>query len=309
MKSVNKSRVRNATIGIFLLAIILLGVFILVNKENKIDDLNKRYSDLTTMYQERDSIVNDLNTTFDEIEENLTFVKNKRSQLSIEKSEGNPSRNEAIVADIKLMNTMLEESSNKIDELNEKLKTSGIDIKSFRNKIAQLSKSVEEQNESIAQLETDLKERDEQIAVMDEKVGTLESDIAEKVNTLQMKNDSLQMKSEVITNRENDLNRAYFASGTYKELKDNGVVEKDGGFLFLGRNEKVQNNINEKYFTELDKRSTDVFPIFSKKAEIISEHPDSSYRYIYENDQIAYLKIENPEEFWKLTKYAVVQVK
>lgn len=309
MKSVNKSKVKNATIGTFLIAIIVLGIIILVNKENKINDLSKRYDNLTSMYQKRDSLVNDLNNTFDEIEKNLTFVKNKRSQLSIDKKEGNPAKNEAIVADIKLMNTMLEESSKKIEELNEKLKASGIGIKSYKNKIAQLTKNVEEQNESIALLETQLKERDNQLALMDEKVSNLESDISDKLNTIQMKNDSLSIKSEIITQKDNDLNRAYFASGTFRELKDNGVVEKDGGFLFLGRNEKVQPDVNEKYFTELDKRSTDVFPIFSKKAEMISEHPDSSYRYIYENDQIAYLKIENPEEFWKLTKYAVVQVK
>ena len=309
MKSVNKSKVRNTSIGIFLVAIIVLGIFILVNKENKIDDLSKRYDNLTSTYQERDSLVNDLNNTFDEIEKNLTFVQNKRSQLSIDKKEGNPSKLETIVADIKLMNTMLEQSSKKIDELNEKLKASGIEIKSFKNKIAQLTKNVEEQNESIALLESQVKERDNQLAMMDEKVSNLESDISDKLNTIQRKNDSLMIKSEIITRKDNDLNRAYFASGTFRELKDNGVVEKDGGFLFLGRNEKVQPDVNEKYFTELDKRSTDVFPIFSKKAHMISEHPDSSYRYIYENDQIAYLKIENPEEFWKLTKYAVVQVK
>ena len=309
MKTEKKSFIRNSVIVVSFVALIVLGLFVIVNKEKKIEDLSNQYSNMNSMYEERDSLVNDLNNTFDEIEKNLTFVKNKRSQLSIDKREGNPTKKEAIVADIKLMNTMLEESSKKIDELNEKLKASGIDIKSFKNKIAQLTKSVEEQNASIERFKTELQERDNQIARMDEKLGTLQSDIEEKESALQMKNDSLLMKSNIISKKDDELNKAYFASGTYKELKDNGVVEKDGGFLFLGRNEKVQNDLNEDYFTELDQRSTDVFPIFSKKAEIISEHPDSSYRYIYENDKIAYLKIENPEEFWKLTKYAVVQVK
>ena len=99
-----------------------------MNKENKIETLNNRYSDLNSLYEVRDSMVNDLSSTFDEIEENLTFVKNKRGQLSIEKEEDNSSRKEEIVADIKLMNTMLEESSKKIDELDKKLKSSGINI-------------------------------------------------------------------------------------------------------------------------------------------------------------------------------------
>ena len=309
MKTLKKSMVINASIGIFVVALIVLGLFIIANKENKIEDLNNRYSDLNAIYEERDSLVNEFTITMDEIEKSLTFVQNKRSQLSIDRKEGNPTRNEAIIADIKLMNTMLEESSKKIDDLEKKLKASGIDIKSFKNKIAQLTKSVEEQNASIEKMQTELHQRDNQIAQMDEELIKMEVNITQKENTLKMKNDSLKMKSEIITTKENDLNRAYFASGTYKELKENGVVDKEGGFLFLGRSEKMLEDINENYFTELDKRSTDVFPIFSKKAEMISQHPDSSYRYIYEDDKIAYLKIENPEEFWKLTKYAVVQLK
>ncbi len=309
MKTLKKSMVINASIGIFIVALIVLGFFIIANKQNKIEDLNNRYSDLNAIYEERDSLVNEFSITMDEIEKSLTFVKNKRSQLSIDRKEGNPSRNEAIIADIKLMNTMLEESSKRIDELEKKLKASGIDIKSFKNKIAQLTKSVEEQNASIEKLQIDLQQRDNQIAQMDEELIKMEIDIAQKENTLKMKTDSLKLKSEIITNKDNDLNRAFFASGTFKELKENGVVDKEGGFLFLGRSEKMLKDFNENYFTELDKRSTDVFPIFSKKAEMISQHPDSSYRYIYEDDKIAYLKIENPEEFWKLTKYAVVQLK
>ena len=71
----------------------------------------------------------------------------------------------------------------------------------------------------------------------------------------------------------------------------------------------LMEDLNETYFTEIDKRSTDVFPVFSKKVEMISQHPDSSYKFIYDNDLIAYVKIENPDEFWKLTKYAVIELK
>lgn len=309
MKTEKNSRIRNTSIIVFFIVVIVLGLFVIVNKENKIKDLNNKYSTLNTMYTERDSLVNDFNAAFDEIEKNLTFVKNKRSQLSIEKEEGNPSKKEAVVADIKLMNTMLEESSNKIDDLEKKLKQSGINIKSFKNKIAELSKNVEEQNASIEQFKLQLQQRDEQIAQMDEKVTNLTSDIQEKDNALVMKDDSLKMKSQIITEKDNEMNKAYFAMGTYKELKDNGVVQKDGGFLGIGRNEKIQPNLKDSSFTEVDKRNTDVLPIFSKKVEMISQHPNSSYRYIYDNDQIAYLKIENPDEFWKYSKYAVVEVK
>lgn len=304
-----KTMWRNAMIGAVLIAAIVSGIFVITNKQKQLKELNQQYSELNSRYEERDALVNEFTATMDEIENSLTFVKNKRSQLSIEQKEGNPSRNQAIVADIKLMNEMLEESSKKIESLEKRLHAAGVDIKSFKEKIARLTKNIEEQNASIESLKNEIMERDRQIALMGEKIGNLENDLALKENTLKTKEDSLKRKSEIIVNKDNELNKAYFASGTYRELKENGVVDKTGGFLFLGRNEKIREDFNAAYFTELDKRSTDVFPIFSKKAKMISQHPDSSYRYIYEGDQIAYLKIEKPDEFWKMTKYAVVEVK
>jgi len=193
--------------------------------------------------------------------------------------------------------------------MEKKLNASGIEIISFKKRIARLQESIEEQNESIAELKTELNEKDMLIEERDVQIAEMDEQLAELETNVRQKEDSIEMKSKIITEKENELNKAWFASGTFKELKENGVVEKEGGFLFLGRNETVQEDLNENYFSQLDARNTDIFPIFSKKAQIISEHPDSSYRYIYEDDKIAYLKIENPEEFWKITKYAVVQLK
>lgn len=309
MKTEKKSLLTKIAVGLLFVIAMVTGIVLVSNKNSEIEKLNEQYTNLNDLYEERDSLVNDMAKTFDEIEENLTFVQNKRNQLRIDTEEGMENEKEAIVADIKLMNTMLEESSKKIDSLNERIESSDIQINSFKTRIARLTKEVEQQNASIAKLEKSLEERDRrireqqtQIAQLDEKVNVLETNLL-------LKEDSLEVTAEVLTQTENELNKAYFATGTFKELKENGVVTRDGGFLFLGRNERLQDNLNENYFTELDKRNTDIFPIFAKKAEIVSEHPDSSYRYIYDENQIAYLKIEDPEEFWKITRYAVVQVK
>ena len=309
MKTEKKSLLTKVAVGVLFVFAVVVGIVLISNKNSEIEKLNEEYTTLNNIYQERDSVVNEMTRTLQAIETSLTFVKNKRNELRIANEEGMENEKEAILADIKLMNNMLEESSKKIDSLNEKLKSSGIQINSFKTRIAQLKKEVEQQNTSIAKLEKSLEERDYQIeeqqlqiAQLDEKVEVLETDINQK-------EDSLEQTTQVLTQKENELNKAYFASGTFKELKENGVVTRDGGFLFLGRNEKLQDNLNEKYFTELDKRNTDIFPIFSKKAEVISEHPDSSYSYIYDDEQIAYLKIENPDEFWKITRYAVIEVK
>jgi len=79
-----KSMARNVFLGFILVALVVLGIVLVNNKNSEIDRLNQNYSDLSSLYEERDSLVNDMAGTFDEIEKNLTFVKNKRNQLQLD---------------------------------------------------------------------------------------------------------------------------------------------------------------------------------------------------------------------------------
>ena len=52
-----------------------------------------------------------------------------------------------------------------------------------------------------------------------------------------------------------ELNKAYLIIGTYDELKDKGVVDKEGGFLgLIGRKMTLQENADLKQFMVVDKR-------------------------------------------------------
>ena len=108
---------------------------------------------------------------------------------------------------------------------------------------------------------------------------------------------------------DHELHKAYYTHGTYKELKENDVLDREKRFLGIGKNKALKENFNEEYFTELDIRETEQIPLNAKKAKVISEHASDSYRFVYQDDLISYLKIENPDEFWKTTKYAVIEVK
>ena len=302
MKSNRKTLTERIIIAIILLAIVISGGVILNKKTQTIQNLSSEKATLDSSLASRDSVVNDLISTFNEIEDSLTFINERRGQIKLEAREADRDKKKAILSDISLMNKMLEASSKKIDELNKKLNASGVDIRSFRNRIDKLTKTVDKQNDNILALKTELEKRDIKIAEMNEQMTQLETHIA-------LKNDSLMEKSHVIAQQDSQLNRAYFASGTVKELEENGVLKREGGFLGIGKHATLKDDLNSNYFTELDKRNTLSFPIFSKKAKVITEHPDSSYHFVYQDKLIAYLEIENPSEFWKVSKYAVIEVK
>jgi hypothetical protein len=308
MKTERKTVLAGISGLLILLVIVIAGMVILKNK-TQIEQLNQQNSNLTTTIEVRDSLVNEMTRTFDEIEQNLTFVRNKRAEMVTIPQEGVKNQKEILVADVKLMNEMLEESSIKIDELDKKLKSSGIEIKSFKNKIAKLNLMITEQDNNIQQLRTEIEQRDYKIAEMDVQLVKLQRDIVSKDDSIVTKSQIIAEKAQTIVERENEINKAYFVAGSYDQLVKKGILTKEGGFLGIAKNISIRDDVKESNFTKLDMRNASKFPLNTKKAKLISEHPDNSYRLVEQNDKIAYLEIENPQEFWKLTKYVIVETK
>ena len=121
---------------------VIFSVYVYTQKEAEIKSLMAEQIGLNDQIQQKDSVMNDFMNTFDEIESNLDFVRSKRSQLSVSQNpEDAKSRKEVLIEDIKLMDTMLEESSKKIAELEDKLKKSGVNMKSFERRIAALNQN------------------------------------------------------------------------------------------------------------------------------------------------------------------------
>ncbi|WP_321347291.1 hypothetical protein [uncultured Draconibacterium sp.] len=299
-------KIQNA-ISIILVVIIvvaaLVGISTYTQKKTEIMDLQSQNANINQDLQERDSMVNELVGAFDEIEQNLKYIKEKRQMLSLEsQKEGNYDKKKAIVEDIALMNEMLEKSSEHIEDLEKKLKNSGFQISSFKKKIDALNQNIEDQNTQIVALQQQIEERDVMLADMSQKIDTMQVEIAET-------KDSLMQKQLVIDEKTYELNKGFIAYGTYKELEENGVLTKDGGFLGLGKQVKLKSNLDQDYFTELNIRDTKSIPLFSNKATVVSEHPDSSYSFVEQDGVIAYLNIDNPDEFWKISKYAVIEIK
>ncbi len=299
----DKKQIKTVIIAAAVLVIAIVGgIYMYSQQKAQIFALSSEKSELFQQMQQQDSVLNDMEDTFSEIEKNLTFVKEKRNQLSIDNSEGAVNEKEELISDIALMNEMLDESSKKIEELEARLKKSGINLRAFERRIASLNESIESQNKQMAELQQIIEQKDFQIA-------EFESKVAELNDQMTVQNDSLNRESERLVNKTTELNTGHVAYGTFQELKDKGVLSRSGGFLGIGTSKTLNSEFDDDYFTSLDIRDTKIIPLHAKKAQVISEHPVDSYSLIEEEGQIAYLQIDNPDEFWKISKYAVIEVK
>lgn len=104
------------------------------------------------------------------------------------------------------------------------------------------------------------------------------------------------------------LNRAYYITGTSKQLKEMGIIKKEGGFIGLGRVKVLNATAPTSLFTEIKKDQTDMVDLSCKKAELITSHPIDSYSFQADTDRISGLSIINAKEFWKNSNYLVIEV-
>lgn len=257
---------------------------------------DQKYS-FTLQLTARDSTINDWLLTFDQIEKDLSIIKQKENMITLKSSdvEFSKERKEQILEDIRYINTLLDDNKKKIATLSAQLKKSGGEIKGFQNMIATLEASLEQYENEIAVLKTALVERNFEIEQLNNQKADLQVTVTQQI--------------ERISSQTDEMNKAYLAYGTYKDLKEKGLISKEGGFLGLGKRENLIEDFSDSLFAQINITEMKTIPVNSRNAKLITEHPTGSYEMIPEGDnKIASIEIKDPDQFWKISKYAVVEI-
>jgi hypothetical protein len=106
----------------------------------------------------------------------------------------------------------------------------------------------------------------------------------------------------------NTLNRVYYFVGEAKVLQEKQIVNKEGGFIGLGKVKIVNANASSNLFQKANKETFDTIELNKRSAKMISNHPEGSYQFIGV-DTVERLKIIDKEAFWKDSNYLVIEVK
>lgn len=256
----------------------------------------ERYS-FSRQVSERDSMINEWLLTFDQIEKDLMSIKEKENLITVKSSDTELSKNrkDQVLDDIKVINSLLESNKKKIASLSAQLKNSGNTITGLQTRIATLEASITQYENDIAELKAVLVKKDFEIGDLNTKVTALDQEIGKK--------------NEQIIDQTNKMNTAYIVSGTYKELKSKGILNKEGGFLGMGRSEYLVKDVSDSLFKQIDITEIKTIPVNSKSAKLVTDHPLNSYEMVLEGEKkIAYIEIKDPAQFWKISKYAVVEI-
>ncbi len=252
------------------------------------DSLSGVNTELKGKVRTKDSTLTEFVKAFNEIQDNLDMVKEKEKILTVSSKDPEFQKNQKdqILDDIKAMYDLMEFNRKKINALSGRLKKAHVRIDELEKMVGHLTRQVEE--------------KDAEIASLKEEVTNLNSALKELFTAYNERVAESGEKSE-------KLNTAYYVFGTVKELKAHGVLTREGGFIGMGRAEKLKDDFNKEYFTRIDITATTSIPLACRKAKFITTHPSGTYSFKGEN-KVEELNITNPEDFWSISKYLVVVV-
>ncbi|MCX6271126.1 MAG: hypothetical protein NTU44_07900 [Bacteroidetes bacterium] len=266
-------------------------------KQKEIDSLKGENSRLLSETLAKDSTINLLFQSFNEIEENLDMIKAKQQIIS-QNTKGNPevsgNTRDRINDDIQLINELMIKNKKKIAMLNKKLKDANLKMAEFQKVVDRMSLQIQDKEGEITVLK-------ENLVKLNFKVEELNA----RVDTLKVEG---QKKDEIIQGKISELNTAYYVFGTSKELKTKGIVTKTGGFIGIGREKKVMANFDKTYFTKIDITKVMEIPLSCKKAKIITTHASDSYKFEGGPKKVDKLVITNYSKFWEASKYLVIEI-
>ncbi len=191
-------------------------------------------------------------------------------------------RGDMALARIAVLKAGIERTKQRIQELDESLKKSGVKVVGLERMVANLRRSAARKEEEIARLTG--------------QVGELQTQVTGLTAEVQARQDSLAAQAEALELKRREASTIYYVIGTKKELLDAGVVQARGGILGLGKTLEPTGKLDVSLFTAVDTDYQHLIRIPSTRARVLSSQPETSYS-LQATDSGMELVILDPVEF------------
>ena len=255
--------------------------------------LSQRVDSLSQIIAQKDNEINDMMSTFGEIEEGFRAISEAQDRVAVAKSGEGANTKERLRENIQFIQNTMKQNKELINKLKQQLRESSVKGDALRKLVDSMQKELEEKEQQMQQLRAELDSKEIHIMELDEQVANLNNDVAE------LTTENTQ-RAETISTQDKQLNTAWFVFGTKNELKEQQILV-DGKVL--------QSSFNKEYFTKIDIRVDKEIKLYSKSAEILTSHPSSSYTLQRDANKQYVLRITDPQLFWSTSKYLVVLVR
>lgn len=240
--------------------------------------------------------------TLNEIEDALRIIRESENIIMMENQEGNTNY---ALSQIEAIDRSIQQNKAKIAELEQQLAESGSKSKQLNATITRLKNELNEKDTYINNLREELNVSKAQVAELTGQVEDLNKnvqDLSENINNLNAQNAEQQA---TIQRQDATLHTVYYMVAPISTLEGLGLAERGGLFS----KDKAAVDINKNAMISADKRDLRVIPLNTKKATILTNHPESSYQLTTDDDKMLSLEIVDAEAFWNISNYLIISIK
>lgn len=262
-------------------------------QDSSVSATDMRIDSLQRIIDQKDNELNDVMSTFNEIQEGFRLIEAAEKNVTVIKDGEATNKSEQIRQSIRSIQQRMQHNRELIARLQQQVREGSSRSEELRRTIENFTRELESKNTELQQLRAELAEKDIHIAELDRTVSDLNN------NVTQLREETAQ-KAETISDQDKQLHTAWYVFGTKKELQEQNIYQKG---------KVLQSNFNKNYFTKVDIRVDKEIKLYSKSAEMLTSHPSGSYTLQQDAQKQYVLRITNPQQFWSTSKYLVVLVK
>lgn len=262
-------------------------------KQTKIDSLAHLYKEQTVHVKELESFITSLSQTMDSIyiQENQIVVEGDIEKRKLQSRE-------TIINNLKKYQEIIERQKERLKFLENQLIAKNDEMSAKMIRIVSFyKKQLEDKDRTIASLQKNIKENKSNIK-------SLQTSVSNLLSTTQKQADALKEQENTLSKQSDMINICYVRIGTKKELKSAGLLS--GGFL---KSTKLNNSqLIPGNFKAMDMRECNDILLNSSNAKVLTQMPASSYSIIKNDNGTCYLHINDPNSFWSISRFLVIQL-
>lgn len=248
-----------------------------------------------------------ITNTLNEVEANIASIELAEQQIdSINAaSGGKPSEDQKVRIELRVtaIKNYLENNKLALEKLQAQLARSQNQDK-LRGLQAMLSKmkaDAEVKETEIVGLKTAIDSLNKKVTDLDESLAATAGELNKNVLELEQRKNDLAAKEAL-------LDAVYVYVGDKKDLEANGITKRQGGVFGIGKKSFLNDKLETAKFKKVSLKDTKDLELGDvNKNDFLTKHPSDSYTLLMVEKKVI-LRITNPEKFWSLSKYLVIEI-
>lgn len=235
----------------------------------------------------------------DVISEGLDSIAHQENILFLPDQEQPEMKQSEVLDNLQQLEVLVRRQRERIKELEDSLATNNNETTRLHALLTHLKRQLQQKEEEVLYLKTEMSKKDADLSKLRNRVRSLESDVSQLSSDLAVSRKRDSVNRTILRAQDDYLNQGLYLIATRKELTGYGI----------DRNGIMTPDVSDAIFTSVDIRTFAQLTIPSQRVKILSSVPPSSYMLTKNGDGTTTLEIFDPVEFWKTSKYLIIQIR